>query len=359
MKTIELHGAYGLENLRTVERPEPVPGPGEIAVRIRAASLNYRDLVIVKGTYGAFPLPLVPVSDGAGEVIAVGPQVTRFQIGDRVVPTYIPDWISGPPRPELIARRLGGPVDGVLTEIKVVSEQSAVRVPDHLSFAEASTLPIAGVTAWEALFGGEPLRPGETVVIQGTGGVGVMALQLAAASGARAIVVSGSAQKGERARALGADEVIPREGWSERVLELTHGAGADRVLELAGGDLEATLRATKLGGAIVMIGFLADRITRFDVTKAISRMVTLRAVSVGSRGAFEALNEALLRSDIHPVIDATYGFDEVQRAFQHLAEGGHMGKLVLEPWGTQAGNSRSTTGAPAIASRPIHTGAPR
>ena len=333
MKVVELRERGGLEGLVACERPDPSPGAGEIVVRIYAATLNYRDLVIARGSYGDFSLPIVPLSDGAGEVVATGSGVTRFEAGDRVCPLYVMDWIAGPPSPEAVARRLGGPQDGVLAEYVCLPEHAAVRAPRHLSPVEAAALPIAGVTAWQALFVQGRTAPGDTVVVQGTGGVSTFALQLAASAGARVIVTSSSAEKAAGARALGADAVVDYRRtpeWHEEVLRLTGGRGADHVVDVVGGDNVArSVAATRIGGDVSLIGFLESTRGTLDLPDAFRRMVTLHAISVGSRAAFEALVAACEVNELHPVIAAEFGFDAFREAYGCLAAAGHQGKVAI------------------------------
>lgn len=333
MWCIELTNGFGVDQLRRVERPAPTAGPHELLLRIRAASLNYRDLVVVRGEYGTFDLPLVPVSDGVGEVVATGNRVTRFRVGDRVCPAYVPDWIDGAPDEALVRRRLGGPLDGVFAELLVVPETAAVAVPSHLSDAQAATLPIAGVTAWRVLHGGTHLVPGSTVVVQGTGGVALYCLQLARLSGARVIVVSGTASRTAALQALGAECVIERHapgGWDREVLRATGGRGAELVVDVGGGDgIERSIACTRIGGTVALVGFLSGFQARFDLAVAMRRQVRLQAVSVGSRADFEALARALHSAGIAPVVDRVFPVTEYAEAFAHLAAGAHMGKIAL------------------------------
>jgi len=279
MKVIELRSEFGFEALTPTDRPVPTPERDEILVKMQAASLNYRDLQVVRGDYPQLQLPLIPVSDGAGEVVAVGSEVRRFRVGDRVCPCYLRDWISGPLTPETVARRLGGSVDGVLAEYVCVPEHAAVRIPEHLTAMEAATLPIAGVTAWHALFVLGRIQPGQTVVVQGTGGVSTFALQLALAAGAHVIATSSSDDKLCRLRSLGEFEVVNRakSDWPAEVLRLTNGLGADHVIDVGGGtNLSRSIAATKLGGNISVIGYLESPHAEIDITAALRRMVTSR-----------------------------------------------------------------------------------
>ncbi|NMO18088.1 NAD(P)-dependent alcohol dehydrogenase [Pyxidicoccus fallax] len=333
MKTYELTRGSDFRALALTERPERTPGPRELKVKLRAVSLNYRDLAILKGTYGHFPRPFVPVSDGVGEVVAVGSEVRRFAVGDRIIPAYVPDWVRGEPTEESTRRRLGGPLDGLLREYACVHEDAAVAAPKHLTDAEAATLPIAGVTAWHALFTRGAVRPGDTVVVQGTGGVSLFALQLARMAGARVLVTSRSPAKLERAVALGAAVGIStreEKAWEARVLELTEGRGADHVVDVAGGEgVGRSIEAVRMGGTVTLVGFLDSATARFDLTRAFRRVVRLQAVSAGSRDDLESLGRALEAQGVRPVVDRTFPFEQAPAAFEHLASGAHFGKVVI------------------------------
>lgn len=333
MKTYELSRGSGLESLVLTERPVPEPGPRELLVKLRAVSLNYRDLAILRGTYGDYPRPLVPVSDGVGEVVAVGAEVRRFKVGERVIPAYVPDWVRGGPTEENSRRRLGGPLDGLLREYACIHEEAAVAAPAHLTDAEAATLPIAGVTAWHALFTAGRVGPGDTVVVQGTGGVSLFALQLARMAGARVLITSRSPAKLERAVALGAAAGIhtgAEPEWDARVLALTEGRGADHVVDVVGGEgVGRSIGAARVGGTVTLVGFLDSAAVRFDLTRALRRVVRLQAVSVGSREELEALGRALAVQGVRPVVDRTFSFAEAHAAYAYLASGAQFGKVVI------------------------------
>ncbi len=333
MKVIELHSSFGLDQLTLAERPEPTPGRLDVIVKMRAAALNYRDLQVVRGDYPQLTLPLIPVSDGAGEVVAISSDVRRFRVGDQVCPCYVPDWVDGAPTPEVVARRLGGTVDGILAEFVCVPEHAAVRAPAHLTPAEAATLPIAGVTAWHALFALGQLQAGQTVVAQGTGGVSTFAMQLALAAGARVIATSRSDEKLRRLRALGEMDLVNRatSDWSAEVLRLTNGIGADQVIDVAGGaNLARSMAATKLGGVVSLVGYLESHRAEFDVTLALRRMVRLHALSVGSRSSFEGLVQTLEQHQLHPVIDRVFPIAKIREALEYLSTGQHVGKIVID-----------------------------
>jgi NADPH:quinone reductase-like Zn-dependent oxidoreductase len=338
MRRYEIREPKGIASLECVEREEPRPGPGQVLVDMKAWSLNYRDLAMPRGGYPGNDKamrapPLVPLSDGAGEVVSVGAGVRGFSPGDRVVGSFFQLWADGELGAEGRASALGGAIDGVLSERVVFPEGGLVVAPPSLSFEQAATLPCAGVTAWHALTI-EPTRPGSNVLLLGTGGVSLFALQLAKAMGARVIITSSSAQKLERARSLGADEVIDYSAspdWDRRVLDLTGGVGVDHVLEVGGpGTLERSIRATRLGGTISLIGVLAASPERNpSIMDVMFKGQTLRGIYVGSRRMLEALCRAVEVNRIVPVVDRVFGFAEVQEAYRHLKSGKHFGKLVI------------------------------
>ncbi len=327
MKAYEIRkGSAGFDGLQRVERPEPSAGPGQVLVRMRAASLNYRDIAIIRGKYFAGPLTrdTIPLSDGAGEVEAVGEGVTAFKPGDRVVATFTQ---GHPPAP------LGSPLDGTLTEYAVFAADGLLPIPGHLSFEEAAALPCAGVTAWNALTEGRVLRPGETVLTLGTGGVSILALQLAKAAGARVIITSSSDEKLERAKALGADETINYKqypDWEKQALALTGGRGADKVVELGGpGTLPHSYQAVGFGGEIALIGVITRPEGDLSPHPLMFKGATLRGIFVGGRHLFEGLNRAIEVNGIKPVIDRVFDFDEAPEAFPYMKEAKHFGKLVI------------------------------
>lgn len=331
-------GSFGLGNLETVERPDPRPGPGELLLQMRAASINFRDYLMVEGHYNPKqPLPLVPCSDGVGEVVAFGPgaqaRAPGLQEGDRVMPIFAQGWLGGRPRKDAVRTTLGGPLDGTLTELMTVPAESVVPVPEHLSDEEAATLPCAAVTAWNALAETGDVRAGETVLTLGTGGVSVFALQLARLLGARVIVTSSSDAKLERARELGAWQGVNYRStpeWGRAVRELTGGEGVDHVVEVGGGEtLPRSLQAVRSGGTISLIGVLAGRPAELDVASILMRSIRIQGVLVGSRDHFEAMNRAVALHELRPVVDRVFAFDEAPSAFQHLAAGKHFGKVCV------------------------------
>jgi NADPH:quinone reductase-like Zn-dependent oxidoreductase len=321
-----LQGSTNLDGLRRAERERPEPGPYDVLVRMRAASLNFRDLAIVRGKYIGGPLTrdTVPLSDGAGEVEAVGEKVTRFSPGDRAVATFAQGRRNEP---------LGSPLDGVLREYATFDEEGLLPIPAHLGFEEAATLPCAGVTAWNALFEGKPLKPGETVLTLGTGGVSMFALQLAKVAGARVIITSSSDEKLERAKALGADEVINYKrtpDWDESVLALTGGQGVDHLVELAAAaTLPQSYRSIGPKGEIALIGVLTPPEGNLSPHPMMLKGGTLRGIFVGGREYFERLNRAIEVNRLAPVVDRVFDFDAAPAALEYLRSRQHFGKVVI------------------------------
>ena len=324
---------FSIEALKAAERPVPVPRLGEILVRIRAASLNYRDLAILAERYMAsLPLPYVPASDACGEVVEVGPEVTRFKVGDRVTPIYTQGWHAGYPTLELrTTRTLGAPLSGVLQEYIAVPAQDAVAVPAHLSDAEAATLPIAAVTAWSTLQEGG-IKAGDTVLVQGTGGVALFALQFAKLMGAQVILLSSSDEKLERGKKLGADIGInyrKTPAWESAVKEATAGRGVDIVVETAGATLHQSLSALAFNGFIGVVGFVAGYKAEIPLRAVIGPMVRIQGIAVGSRARFEAMNRAIAQHKLRPVVDSTFKLEDSAKAFQHMRDAKHFGKIVI------------------------------
>ena len=333
MKAWRFQNAFGLENLACVEFPDPQPGPGQAVVRVRACSLNYRDLVVSKGGYGkAVKPPLTPLSDGAGEVIAVGPGVTRVKPGDRVAAIFMQGWLEGGPDDAKAATALGGAIDGMLAEQVCLDASGLVKLPDHLGFTEGATLPCAAVTAWHSLFDSGRLQPGQSVLVQGTGGVSIFALQFAKLAGARVFATSSSDEKLERAKALGADGVVNyrvHSDWDRAAREFTGGAGVDHVVEVGGaGTLPVSLKAVRRGGHIALIGVLSgagEVAPRFIFLK----QVKIQGIYVGSRRMFEDMNQAIAAVRLRPVVDRVFGFEEAPEALRHLERGAHFGKVCI------------------------------
>lgn len=334
MKTIQLRDSFGIDSLALVDQQRPIPGPGEILVKINAVSLNYRDLLVVDGTFfPGLPFPFVPASDAAGQVEEVGPEVTRFKPGDRVTTHFIQDWESGPFSGSL-ASTLGGPRPGILSEYVVLSERGVVPTPSYLNDEEAATLPIAALTAWRSLRLGS-LKPGETVLVQGTGGVSIFALQFAKALGARVIITSSSDEKLRRATKLGVDVAINYKSdpeWWQTVRTATDGLGVDLVVDVGGQDtLNQSVKALKPGGFIAVVGLLTGIECKLDVLTFLLRNSRLEGITVGSRQSFEEMNRFLEEHQIRPVVDAVFPWSKTQEALRELKAGKHFGKLILRP----------------------------
>jgi len=324
---------FGPENLKIVELPDPVPGSGEAVVRVRACSLNYRDLAVMRGAYGGnVKAPLIPLSDGAGEVIAVGPGVTRVKTGDKVAAIFMQDWLEGPPDDLKANSALGGSIDGMMAEKVCLKADGLVHYPGHLTNEEAAALPCAAVTAWHALFRSGGLKPGESVLLQGTGGVSIFGLQFARMAGARVIVTSSSDAKMERLRTMGADAVINYKttpDWDKPVKQLTNGEGVDHVVEVGGaGTLPLTSKSVRRGGHIALIGVLAGG-GAFDPRLMMLKSARLQGIFVGSREMFEEMNRAIAHARLRPVIDRVFEFGELREALEHMASGAHFGKICI------------------------------
>jgi NADPH:quinone reductase-like Zn-dependent oxidoreductase len=334
MQAWELRDGFGLEHLRLVERPDLEPGPGEVLLRMRAASLNYRDTVVVRGGYGPrFALPLVPISDRVGEVIAFGEGVAGIRRRERVCPIFFPSWLGGSPSQERFRISLGGDVDGALARHMRVPAAAVVPVPDHLTDAEAAALPCAAVTAWSAVISQGRVGPSDTVLVQGTGGVALFALQFAKAAGARVIVTSSDDGKLERALALGADGTINYRrtpDWDKSVKAMTAGEGADHVVELGGaGTLERSIRSARIGGTLSLIGVLAGAAAEVPLPLVVMRNLRLQGVTVGSRDDFAAMVRAIARHRLRPVVDRTFPFEDAPNAFAYLEQQRHFGKVCI------------------------------
>ena len=334
MKAYEIQ-QFGIDNLSLVDREIPEPKSGEVLVRLHAASLNYRDLMVISGTYNPrMKLPAIPFSDAAGEVAAVGEGVTKWKAGDRVSPIFAQDWIEGEPdlRKSRTALGAGAQWNGVLREYAAFNEQGLVKIPEHLSYAEAATLPCTGVTAWNALVVSGGIKPGETVLTLRTGGVSVFALQFAKLSGARVVATSGSDEKIAKLKDLGADETInykTRGDWDSAVLELTGNTGVDHVVEVGGvGTLARSVKAVRIGGHIALIGAL-ETAGEFNHVPVFMKSIRIQGVFVGSRKMFEDMNRAIELAKLTPVVDRIFGFDEVREALRYMESGSHFGKVVV------------------------------
>lgn len=334
MRVFEIQkGSKSLDNVVRAERPQPTAAAGQILVRMRAASVNYRDLAIVAGHYFGGPVArnLLPLSDGAGEVVAVGAGVTRFKVGDRVAGTFFLDWFDGPPKGQYLA--LGSPIDGVLAEYVVFDQQNAVAIPPSLSFEEAATLPCAGVTVWNALMVSCRVQAGDSVLLLGTGGVSIFGLQLARLAGARVIVTSSSDEKLERARTLGASAGINYRRtpeWHEEVLKLTDGRGVDHVIEVGGiGTLAKSMQCVAFGGHVALIGVLAGFQGDPNPHPLLRKGASLHGIFVGNRAMFEKLNDAVEANNLKPVVDKVFAFEDAVEALRYQQSGSHFGKVVI------------------------------
>lgn len=333
MKTYEI-AEFGIDKLGFVERDVPTPGPTEVLVRFHAAAINYRDLRMVEGLYNPrLKMPVVPLSDGAGEVTAIGSEVTKWTVGDRVCPIFIQGWIDGEISFEKARTALGGDRDGVLREFGCFDESALVAIPEYLDFEQASTLPCAAVTAWHALVVSGGIKAGDSILLQGTGGVSIFAVQIAKAIGARVIITSSSDEKLAHARELGADDLINyREtpDWEKRVSELTGRCGVDHILEVGGaGTLSKSISAVRMGGHIALIGVLAGD-APVNWIPLFMKTIRLQGLFVGSRKMFEDMNEFFSNHRIVPVIDKVFGFDKVPEALRYMDSAKHFGKIVVK-----------------------------
>jgi NADPH:quinone reductase-like Zn-dependent oxidoreductase len=338
MRALNVAAPWGLDAIKVVEAPDPKPGPGQVLVRMRAVSLNYRDLLMINGMYGRGAAStsdvITPFSDGCGVIEAVGEGVSRFKAGDRVATLFFQNWISGPPTLERLMSALGFPIPGAGAELQTFSQDGVCKVPDFLSDQQVATLPCAALTAWRGLFVDARLEPGDTVVLQGTGGVSIFGLQFAHAAGLRTVITSSSDEKLARAKALGADHLVNYKttpAWSGPVREATGGRGADFIMEVGGGGtIQESMRAIRIGGHIAIIGVVAGAGDPFNPAALIGNNAKLQGLSVGSRDMFEAMCRSIELSGIQPVVDKVYPFTEAKAAFAAMAGGEHFGKIVLE-----------------------------
>ncbi len=334
MKAYRFDDFGSLDDLRVHEEPADTPQRGEVLVKVHAVSLNYRDIAMLNGRYPrAYKKGLIPTSDGAGEIVAVGAGVRAWKVGDRVMGTFHPRWIGGPLPSTMGSDTYGDQQDGWLVEQKVVSQEALVRIPDHLSYEEAATLPCAALTAWSALSGAAPIRAGQTVLVQGTGGVSIFALQLARALGATVIATTSSAAKAKRLADLGAAAVVnyaDEPEWGKAVRALAGGRGVDCVVEVGGpGTIAQSLRAVAIGGEIVSIGFLTTENPGIDFFSLKLSGATFRNITVGDRAGFEAMNRAISAAQLKPIVDKSFAFDQAREAFAYLDSGAHFGKVVV------------------------------
>ncbi len=338
MKVYQFTQFGGPEGLTLADLPEPTPGPGQVLIRVRAVSLNYRDLLVARGQYaGKLPAGLTPLSDGAGEVVAVGAGVSRVKTGDRVAGIFFQAWLDGGIKAAYHGSALGGAVNGMLAEHVTLSEEGVVKLPDYLTYEEAATLPCAAVTAWDGLVEQGRLAAGETVLLLGTGGVSLFALQIAKMHGARVIITSSSDEKLERAKSLGADEVVNYKttpDWDRAVWALTGKQGVDHVVEVGGaGTLEKSLQSTRYGGHVALTGVLTGLAPQVSPLAILWKSLRVSGIYVGSRAMFERLLSAMAVSETHPVIDRVFGFGEARAAYEYMETGQHFGKVVIKVGG--------------------------
>ncbi len=332
MKALVVQSAFGFENIAVVDRPDPTLGPGQVLVRVRAVSLNFRDLLLVKGQYNPrLQFPRILGSDAAGEVVEVGDGATRFKVGDRVANCFMTGWSEGPITDAAAKSALGSDRDGVFAELVPIDERALVNVPEHLTFEEAATLPCAAVTAWNALTTAET-GPGTTVLLQGTGGVSIFALQFAHALGAKALITSSSEEKLARAATLGVTAGVnyrTNPDWDKWARQQTGGSGVDVVVEVGGaGTLERSLKAVRTGGHVALIGVLAGT-GAINPMMILMKAIRVQGVFVGSHAMFEEMNRVIVEKRIRPMIDRVFPFAEAGAAFKHLESGSHFGKVVM------------------------------
>ncbi|MCA9039449.1 MAG: NAD(P)-dependent alcohol dehydrogenase [Planctomycetaceae bacterium] len=334
MRAYQIETMGDVSGLKQVELPKPTAGPGEVVVQVRACSLNYRDLMIIRGHYNPkMEVPRIPLSDCSGEIVEVGPGVTNLEPGTRVTGCFMPGWQAGGCDITAQQTALGCEAEGVLADYITLPATGVVKIPDHLSFGEAATLPCAAVTAWHAILSGKPVLPGHTVLLLGTGGVSIFALQFAKLAGAKVAITSSSDDKLNFAQKLGADFTVNYRNdpdWDKTVLQWSGGAGVDHVVEVGGaGTLPQSIRAVRMSGHIALIGVLSG-VGDFNPISILMKSINVRGIYVGSRDMFQSMNKAISAHQLRPVIDRTFGFDEVPQAYEHLASQTHLGKIVIE-----------------------------
>jgi NADPH:quinone reductase-like Zn-dependent oxidoreductase len=327
--------SFGINQLVLADVPEPRPGRGEVLVKVHATSLNYRDLLMVRGHYNPnMPLPRIPCSDGAGEVVALGEDVNSVTVGQRVAGIFMQNWLDGPPTAERSRGALGGDINGMLAEYVVLPQSGVVGIPEHLSFAEAATLPCAGVTAWNALVNAAQLKAGDVVLIQGTGGVSIFALQFARMMGATVVGTSSSDEKLERAKTLGLNAGLnyrQTPDWAKWVLRETNNLGADLIVDVGGaGTFSQSLQAVRFGGTVAQIGVLSQSDQPLPIAPLLHRQVRVHGVYVGSRAHFETMNRAIVASQLRPVVDKIFPFSQAREALTTMQNGYHFGKIVIQ-----------------------------
>ena len=335
MRVYQVESGTGIDPLSLVEKPKPEPAYGQVLIRVYATALNYRDLVVAQGGYGAgVKYPLIPMSDGAGEVVAVGEGVTRVKVGDRVAGIFFQNWIDGALTKEKLKSDLGGTINGMLAEYVVLHENGLVLLPNHLSYEEGATLPCAAVTAWHALMSQGKITAGKRVLLLGTGGVSIFALQFAKIHGAEVIITSSSDRKLQRTKKLGVDETINYKttpDWHKEVYKLTERHGVDRVIEVGGArTLAKSMQAVRVGGTISLIGILAGAKAEVNPLPAIMKGLSIQGIYVGSRDMFESMNRAISLHKIKPAIDRIFTFEQAKQAYDYLQSGAHFGKVIIK-----------------------------
>ena len=335
MRVFQIEGGWGMQNLKLGTRPDPVPGAGQVLLRMKASSLNYRDLVVPERGYGAHTgtLPLIPLSDGVGVVVGVGSGVTRVAPGQRACPMFFQRWMGGEPDLTRLTQSLGGPIDGTMAEYMCLPEEGVVAIPEYLQDLEAATLPCAALTAWSALTNFHPARPGDRILVQGSGGVALFALQFAKLLGAHVTVISSSEAKIERLKRLGADATINRRAvpeWAKATREITEGRGYDNIIEVGGeSTLPQSLRCVRPGGTLSMIGILSGASMAASLGPIITRQIRLQGVTVGHRDGFEAMLRAMVQHQIRPVVDRVFPFEELREGLAYLKSGVQFGKVCI------------------------------
>ena len=335
MKAMRIEGAFGLDNLRLVDLPKPTIDPNEVLIEMEAVSINPRDKILIDGGYGrmAGPLPLIPLCDGAGRVVEVGANVTHVAAGDLVCPAYSRSWLDGTAGPNTHHGSHGGAIDGTAAEFMAIPAEAVVKAPDHMDAAEAATLPCAAVTAWNAIVETGGVQPGDVVLLQGTGGVSLFALQFAKMRGANVILTSSDDAKLEKARALGADHLInyrAEPDWHKRALRLTDGRGVDHIVDIGGaGTLDKSIQAVRPSGMISLIGVLGGAMSEVPLGRVVTRHVRLQGITVGSKTMFDRMVQAMADHETRPVIDdQRFRFEDLRQALERLSEGRHIGKIV-------------------------------
>jgi NADPH:quinone reductase-like Zn-dependent oxidoreductase len=336
MRVFQIEGDWGFKNLKLADRKDPGPGPGQVVVAMRMASLNWRDLLVPERGYGRATgdLPLIPVSDGVGEVVQIGEGVSRVAVGDRVCPTFFQNWINGEPTPDALASSLGGPLDGVMADMMCLSEEGVVKVPDYLTDDEAATLPCAALTAWSAVVTHGQTRAGDQVLVQGTGGVALFALAFAKIQGADVTVISSSNDRLKQVRTMGADYTINYaeiEDWAKESRDITQERGGyDKIIELGGAKtLPLSLRAVRPGGSLSMIGVLSGLNTDASLGPIVTRQIRLQGITVGHREGFESMLSSMEKHKIRPVLGEVFPFEDFKDALEHFRKGGHFGKTLI------------------------------